>query len=787
MTPHRVEKTNARTGNRGLAGLLGALFVLHIATSCLGQVVISEFMAQNDSTLVDGDGNYSDWIELYNAGTTAVNLTGWFLSDKTNDLQQWTFPSKTLAAGSYLVVFASGQDAAGYVDGLGYLHTNFKLSGDGENVVLTQSDGVTIESSVTDYPEQSDDISYGIPSDSSYTTLIASDEDAKALVPTSDAASTNWRYASYNDSAWLTGSQGIGYETSSGYEGVIGLDVVSMRNVNGSVYIRIPFTVDDASSIAALSLRTKHDDGFVAFLNGVQIASANAPTTLAWNSLATTSYDANLNTYVDFDVSAYVGALQDGTNILAVQGLNIPLNSSDMLFIGELHAAVAGSMQTNTLNYLPTPTPGSANVSGFLGYVSDTEFSVDRGIFTNDFAVEITCDTAGAAIYYTRDATEPAPGNGTLYSGPITIDHTTVLRAAAYLTDYQPSDVDSQTYLFLDDIIAQGTSVSSLDPYFPSSSVNGQGFDYGMDTDITQSSTYSSQMKGALMGIPSLSIVTDPNNLFNSSTGIYVNADEEGELWERQMSLELINPDGTDGFQINGGMRMRGESSTSSSNPKHSFRFIFDSDYGDSSLKYPLFGEDGADSFKRMDLRTGQNFSWAFMTPQYATWLYDIFTRDTHRDMNQPYTRGEYYHLYINGMYWGLYQTEERCESRYAASYYGGDKDDFDAVKADGDTGVMYAVDGTRTAYDKLWTAINSGVSANSAYFAIQGMNANWHGKQQLHQPARCRQRHRLHAAGLFHRQPRFPDRTASSGHHAAESDDGLQPLQSRRVQIRGA
>lgn len=191
------------------------------------------------------------------------------------------------------------------------------------------------------------------------------------------------------------------------------------------------------------------------------------------------------------------------------------------------------------------------------------------------------------------------------------------------------------------------------------------------------------------------------------------------------MSIELINPDGSDGFQINGGMRIRGESSTASSNPKHSFRFLFKSEYGSSKLNYSLFGDEGADSFKRIDLRTGQNFSWANQTPQYATWLYDIFTRDTHRDMNQPYTRGEFYHLYLNGMYWGLYQTEEHCDSRFAASYYGGDNDDYDAVKADGDTGDLYAVDGTRDAYEELWTSMDAGATSNSAYFKLQGMNAD--------------------------------------------------------------
>ncbi|MCP5537472.1 MAG: lamin tail domain-containing protein [Akkermansiaceae bacterium] len=511
------------------------------------EVVINEFMASNDSTLVDGDGKYSDWIELHNNGGSAVDLTGWYLTDDETDLTQWVFPATSIPAGGYLVVFASGQDAAGYTDAAGYLHTHFKLSKDGESIVLVRADGTTIEHSTTNYPEQSADVAYGLAQGSSFTELV----------------------------------------------------------------------------------------------------------------------------------------------------------------------------------YLTTPTPGAANTGGITGYVGDTTFSVHRGFFTAAFDLEITCATAGAAIYYTTDGTEPATNNGTLYTGPVSISKTTVLRAAAFVSGYEPSNVDTQTYIFLTDIIAQGTSVSGLDPAFPSSAVNGQDFDYGMDTAITQSATYSGEMETALKSIPSISLVTDPDNLFNSSTGIYVNASQEGEAWEREMSLELINPDGSKGFQINGGMRIRGESSTTSSNPKHSFRFLFKSEYGASKLEYPLFGEGGADSFKRLDLRTGQNFSWANQNPDEATWLYDIFSRDTHRDMNQPHTRGEYYHLYINGMYWGLYQTEERCDSRYAASYYGGDNDDYDAVKADGDTGDMYAVDGTRDAYEDLWTGMTAGVTGNASYFSLQGKNAD--------------------------------------------------------------
>ncbi|VGO20320.1 lamin tail domain-containing protein [Pontiella sulfatireligans] len=725
--------TGALTG-RAMAAVAVMVFLMS-ASSGHAQVVISEFMAKNDKTLIDGDGNYSDWIELYNLGDSSVSLTGWYLSDDANDLTQWAFPSKSIAAGEFLVVFASGQETAGYTDSLGYLHTNFKLSGSDESVVLTKTDGTTIADSFLDYPEQDDDVSYGLEQDSGYSYLVAEGEDATAFVGTSEP-SASWNTVGFSDSGWNSGQTGVGYDKGSTYTSMINLDLESSMFIDGrpptiynSAYIRVAFTLDDATGISQLALRMKYDDGFVAYINGTEVASANAPASPSYSSSATAEHAGTA--YEDFTLLNAGNYLQTGDNVLAIHGLAYPFDprtssgEPDFFIMPVLSGITVGSIETNSAMYFTTPTPGADNVFGVLGYVGDTSFSVDRGFFSAATNVEISCKTEGAAIYYTIDGTEPATDNGTLYTGPVAISKTTVLRAAAFLTGYQPSDVDTQTYLFLGDIIAQGTSVASLDPYFPSSSVNGQGFDYGMDTDVTQDPDYSGEIESALKAIPSISIVTDPDNLFDASSGIYVNASQEGELWERETSVELINPDGTKGFQINGGIRIRGASSTSSSNPKHSFRFFFRSEYGTSRLNYPLFGDEGVDSFKRMDLRTGQNFSWANQTPQYATWLYDIFTRDSLRDMNQPYTAGEYYHLYINGMYWGLYQTEERCESNYAESYYGDDDDDYDAVKADADSGDIYAVDGTRDAYDSLWAGAYGGVSANASYFALQGMNAN--------------------------------------------------------------
>ncbi len=131
-----------------------------LAQQSAGGVQISEFMASNNMTLADEDGAYSDWLEIHNSQTTALDLTGWYLTDDATNLTKWQFPTMTLTADSYLVVFASNKNRA--LSG-SELHTNFKLGSGGEYLALVQSDGTTIASEYSpQYPQQWADISYGL-------------------------------------------------------------------------------------------------------------------------------------------------------------------------------------------------------------------------------------------------------------------------------------------------------------------------------------------------------------------------------------------------------------------------------------------------------------------------------------------------------------------------------------------------------------------------------------------------------------------------------------------------
>ncbi|KKL69632.1 hypothetical protein LCGC14_2112980, partial [marine sediment metagenome] len=106
-----------------------------------GPLVISEFMAINDSGLTDEDGDHSDWIEIYNPSDSPVGLDGWYLTDDASDLTQWRFPGATIEPNDYLLVFASNKDRR---DPAGPLHADFKLTGDGEYLGLIRPDGITV-------------------------------------------------------------------------------------------------------------------------------------------------------------------------------------------------------------------------------------------------------------------------------------------------------------------------------------------------------------------------------------------------------------------------------------------------------------------------------------------------------------------------------------------------------------------------------------------------------------------------------------------------------------------
>ncbi len=512
--------------------------------------------------------------------------------------------------------------------------------------------------------------------------------------------------------------------------GLVATDVEEeMRNENSSLYLRIPFDINDPTEAGALSLSMRYDDGFVAYLNGTRVASSNVANGVpAWNARATAAREGSEALEPEiFNLTEFSDLLNEGTdNVLAIHGLNIDPTDDSFLLLPKL---LSGGVQQDESFYFDDPTPGSINSTpSSRGKVEDTKFNPNRGFYSRPIRVEITSETPGASIRYTTNGSTPTPTNGTPYTGPISISSTTTLRAMAYKTGMDSTNVDTQTYLFTDDIIRQS---SSAPPGWPSGSVNGQVYRYGMNSGVVNSNNPAiggvQQVKDALVSIPTLSIVLDQAGLTSSGQGIYSNPGSSGYAWEREASLELIHPPGwvdpdgnSEGFQTGCGLRIRGGFSRRTQNPKHSFRLFFRGEYGNGRLNYKLFGDEGADEFDKIDLRGPQNYSWAQGGTSQNSFIRDTWSRDLQGEMGHPYKRSRWYHLYLNGIYWGMCETDERAEANYGEIYFGGDQLDYDVVKSFGSV-----TDGNRSSYQRLWEKWQAGFSSNTAYFNIQGRSSN--------------------------------------------------------------
>jgi CotH kinase protein/Lamin Tail Domain/Chitobiase/beta-hexosaminidase C-terminal domain len=361
-------------------------------------------------------------------------------------------------------------------------------------------------------------------------------------------------------------------------------------------------------------------------------------------------------------------------------------------------------------------------------------FSHPAGFYSSVFTLTLTSSDNLAKIVYTIDGSNPQTSATAILAGTtatISVNPSStsgrpktpafIVRASLKKSGSAISLPATRTYIFIDKVKTQAYPGGD----WPETNINGQIIDLEMDPKVVNDGRYTADMGDALLALPSISIVTDLAGLFDPATGIYVNATEHGQDWERLCSVELINPDGTGGFSINAGLRIRGGWSRHGNYPKHAFRFFFREEYGAAKLNYPLFGDEGVSEFDNFDLRCEENYSWANGS-EHNTMVREVFSRDTQRDMNQPYTRSRYYHLYLDGMYWGIYQTQERSEAQYASDYLGGSASDYDVIKVNIDD-FQYdieATDGLTDSWNKIYTMCQTGFSDNANYFKLEGKDA---------------------------------------------------------------
>ncbi|MDA0812500.1 MAG: CotH kinase family protein [Verrucomicrobia bacterium] len=720
--------------------------------------VITEFMAGNGSTLVDGNGNYPDWIEVHNPDDVPLDLAGFSLTDGDG---VWTFPDDMeLAAGGYLIVFASQAAEPDHRDASGGLHATFALSLDGEPVQMLAPGGDVI-SGFEKVPEQRRDVSYGIdpatgnpvyfalptpraangagiagfvepvafsvargfkddtfnltlttttPGADIFYSLDGSDPGAlkvsetliDSTLVTEDGPRTAYVPAGADDGlqvggkawntpdfvepvGWISGKGPVGFDSTvipGDYTGLITFDLgEQMRSKNASALVRIPFQLSESEAADAdfLQLSVKYDDGFVAYINGVKVAAANAPVEPNGESVATTSHrDRDAIVFEDFDAASAIAGLRAGQNILAIHAMNASASGSD---------------------------------------------------FFN-------------AVRLTASRYESTAISGIQYTEALSIDGTANVRAIAKKAGFADSPITTQTYIFANEVIRQ----PALPEGFPATwgeftgtngSVRGAPVpaDYEMKPSFADGDPEG--MVAALKALPTLSIVMDPDDLFSNEgilpnpfagvdgrTGVFKN---KPFVRDRNCSAEWIDPNGGPELQIDCGIRISGGWSRHySATPKKSFSLLFKEEFGPSRLQFKLFPGSELEEFDRIVLKAIFSNAWpdAAVPPDY---LRDHFLRVTLEDMGRKASDGTWVHLYLNGLYWGIYNPTERPDASYAASHYGGDKEDYDAVKHASVPGPGVAptnqhetIDGTNAAWREAIAIARRGLEdpANYAEFA---------------------------------------------------------------------
>lgn len=324
-------------------------------------------------------------------------------------------------------------------------------------------------------------------------------------------------------------------------------------------------------------------------------------------------------------------------------------------------------------------------------------FSEQHGFKDSPFKLAIAPVTETGKVYYTLDGSEPT-AKSDVYSAPLDVRATTIIRAAEKFRDGRWSAVATASYLFADDILDFNAVPAGYPAEWgPYSDISGTAkADYGMDPLMTQDPVLRARMKEGLRQLPVVSIVTDKGNLFSNSTdpdkgGIYIHTgspvgDHTGREWERPVSLEIFDGGSLDvtvdcGIKIHGG-----HSRLAEKNPKHAFRLKFKSAYGPSKLKYPVFGPDGPDKFNTLTLRTFFGNSWQHWdgsNRSRAQYVRDMWARSASAQLGMPYSRGRHVHLFLNGMYWGMYCLSERIDEYWYKTYFGGEESDFDVLKVD--------------------------------------------------------------------------------------------------------
>lgn len=372
----------------------------------------------------------------------------------------------------------------------------------------------------------------------------------------------------------------------------------------------------------------------------------------------------------------------------------------------------------------------------------ELSFSVPHGFYDKPFTLSIVGGESllndGGSIHYTLDGSVPTK-DSKQYSEPLNIKGNTILRAGVIAGDTLATPVTTATYLFMDDILKQPDYPAGYPTTWGKyTTISGTAkADYGMDPEMTGNATLAAKIKEGLLSLPVLSIVTDKNNLFShvndpDKGGIYIFTgppvgDNTGNGWTRPASAELFGL--SHDFSVTCGLRLHGgHGRLAEKNPKHSMRLVFKKEYGAKSLEYPLFGDDEPDKFNQLILRCHFGNSWQHWSEsnrQKAQYTRDVWARRMQRKIGWTSVNALYVHLFLNGMYWGLYNIAERVDDQFGKDHLGGKKEDIDVIKVEEEGGNhLEAAEGDMDAWE-LMISTTRKAADDAYYYELQGLNAD--------------------------------------------------------------
>lgn len=569
---------------------------------------INEVQSSNATCLKDEQGLYPDWIEIINTGSEIIDLTGYGLSDDVDKPMRWVFPKGSIAPGEVIVVFADGTNNLSS----DIPHTNFSISSGGEVISLYDPDGGLLDR--VSVPEMVTDSSYardpsgigdftvqGSPTPQMVNTLESQTELSNRFFQENNRGVYISEVMTSNNEALLVGSFSPDWvEITNGTGSAVNLSNYALTNKPGATarYIFPDTTLESGQStlIYLTDDKTLLGEGYEALTATFKGSSTGEMLYL---------YDADR---------------------VCVDKLSVPALSADISF--------GRDANRTGLFYFAKSTPGKTNdTAGYYGVCDEPTFSHDGG--TTGGSVTLTINVPeGATVYYSTDCSTPNTSDN-VYTGPISIDKNTVIRAYAVRDGYLDSTTATRTYI----------------------------------TEDTHT-------------VRVVSLVTDDKYLFAHETGLYANGPGWQETfphgyknhganfwmdWEYPMHVEVWDEDGTKMVQQDGSFRLNGQYSRALD--QKSIAVYARSSWGGHDnnpdrFYSALFDEREYTDYKAFVMRsTAQDYNRARMRDAMMTGLI--------KDQGVMYQETEVCVLYLNGKYWGHYNMRERVNKWSVAQWEG--------------------------------------------------------------------------------------------------------------------